>query len=278
MLSILARRTAEPPVGTHPALWSFAEECRRITASLLAYVGTLALLVIAATHLWAKLPLAEVIGPLAEAVEPAANAGWSVANRSYPAFAVSRLVRESADSGGDLETYEILRHPDGGRRDVLHWTASPGEPPVAELELYRLGAEASRLGSPADDIAARIDPDRARQITGGGMIDSKFGPVALFGLGSNDPKGCLGFVKNLEVANLRISGWSCQGETLPARRLAIACTLNRLTLLTAGNDPKLAELFAHAELKRGNCASSDATALSADWVTGVQNPRLRGSL
>jgi hypothetical protein len=86
-------------------------------------------------------------------------------------------------------------------------------------------------------------------------------------------------MKNLEAANLRISGWSCQGETLPARRLAIACTLNRLTLLTAGTDPKLAELFARAELKRGSCASgSAATASSADWVTGTQNPRLRGSL
>jgi hypothetical protein len=278
MLSILARRIAQPPVGTHPALWSFTEECRRVTASLLAYVGTLALIVIAGIHLWGKLPIAEVIGPLAEAVEPAANAGWSAATRSYPAFAVSRLVREAADSGGDPETYEILRHPDGGRRDVLHWTASPGEPPVAELELYRSGAEASRLGPPADEIAARMDPDRTRQVTGEGMIDSKFGPVALFGLGPNDPKGCLGFVKNLEVAHLRISGWSCQGETLPARRLAIACTLNRLILLTAGNDPKLAELFARAELKRGNCASSDPAALSADWVMGVQNPRLRGSL
>ncbi len=34
--------------------------------------------------------------------------------------------------------------------------------------------------------------------------------------------------------------------------------LNRLILLTAGNDPKLAELFARAELKRGSCAASAA--------------------
>ena len=47
-------------------------------------------------------------------------------------------------------------------------------------------------------------------------------------------------------------------------------------LLDAGTDPNLAEFFARAELKRGNCSSGSATALSADWVTGVQNPRLRG--
>jgi hypothetical protein len=53
--------------------------------------------------------------------------------------------------------------------------------------------------------------------------------------------------------------------------------LNRLVLLTAGNDPKLAELFARAELKRGSCASTTSAA-SADWVTAAQNPLLRGRL
>jgi hypothetical protein len=37
-------------------------------------------------------------------------------------------------------------------------------------------------------------------------------------------------------------------------------------------------LFARAELKRVNCASGPAqTATAADWVTGAQNPLLRGS-
>src|SRR5258708_6131909 len=124
-----------------------------------------------------------------------------------------------------------------------------------------------------------MDPDGTREIVGEGIVDSKFGPVMLFGFAdrADDAKRCLGFMKNLEAADLRISGWSCQGETLPARRAAIACTLNRLILLTAGNAPKLAELFARAELKRGSCVPGSAAA-SSDWVTGAQNPRLRGSL
>jgi hypothetical protein len=273
MLSMLTRRLAHPPAGTHPVLWSFAEECRAVTAHLLVYVGALALLAVAGFHLWAQLPIAEAIEPLAEALEPAAKVGWSVAARSYPAFAVSQV-----DSSGKLETYEILRHPDGGRRDVLRWAASPGEDPIAELELYRRGAELSQFRPPADEIAARMDPDGTRQIVGEGIVDSKFGPVSLFGLGPDDPRRCLGFMKNLDAVNLQISGWSCQGDTLPARRSAIACTLNRLILLTAGNEPKLAELFARAELKRGTCVAGGGAALSADWGTGVQNPRLRGSL
>ena len=50
--------------------------------------------------------------------------------------------------------------------------------------------------------------------------------------------------------------------------------LDRLTLLTSGNEPKLAELFAHAELKRGGCA---AASLTADWLTAAENPQLRGA-
>ncbi len=65
-----------------------------------------------------------------------------------------------------------------------------------------------------------------------------------------------------------------QGETLPARRGAITCVLSRLMLLAAGNDPKLAELFARAELRRTGCAAAP----SADWVTGLENPGLRGTL
>jgi hypothetical protein len=59
---------------------------------------------------------------------------------------------------------------------------------------------------------------------------------------------------------------------LPARRAAIGCILSRLILLTAGNEPKLAELFARAELRRGGCAASATSTPPADWVSGVENP------
>ena len=72
---------------------------------------------------------------------------------------------------------------------------------------------------------------------------------------ADDAPACLGFIKRLDEPDLRISGWSCQGDSLPARRAAVGCMLNRLILLTAGNEPKLAELFARAELKRGSCAA-----------------------
>jgi hypothetical protein len=108
-----------------------------------------------------------------------------------------------------------------------------------------------------------------------GVLDSKFGAVALLRhAGVADANSCLAFFQRSEDPALQFSGFSCQGDSLPARRAAVGCMLDRLTLLTSGNEPKLAELFAHAELKRSGCAP---TSLMADWMTSTENPQLRGA-
>ena len=248
------------PTRIHPALRSFADECAGMLARLVAYVGTLALLAMVGLCLWNEVSDAVTTEPVAKA---ALKATWSLASRSHPAFAV-----KSVDLSEKTETYEIYRHPEGGRKDVLRWTAqravqgtaaqgtAQGEKPVAELEIYRPGGEFTP-SDPADtEIAARMDPQRdyqsPRGLEAAGVIDSKFGSVALLRLAgaADGTKPCLGFIKRIGDPTLQISGWTCQGDGLPAQRAAIGCMLNRLTLLTAGNEPKLAELFARAELKR----------------------------
>src|SRR3978361_1409857 len=64
---------------------------------------------------------------------PRCRGDWSVAVRSYPAFAVSQF-----DLPGKTETYEIFRHPEGGRKDVFRWSAQ-GEKPDAELGIDLAG-------------------------------------------------------------------------------------------------------------------------------------------
>ena len=251
----------------HPMLTSLADEVCGTLARLCAYVMTLALLAIGGIALWQVLPDAT-------AMEPFAKDGWSLAGRSSPAFAVSQ-----ANLLDRTKVYEIYRHPEGGRKDVFSWSDRDLKP-VAELEIYRPGGELHRAGPAIAEIAARMDPDGARELEAAGIIDSKFGTVTLLRLvdGADAARSCLGFLKRVDDPNFRISGWSCQGDNLPARRAAIGCMLNRLMLLTSGNDVKLAELFAHAELRRGECAASSLPALSADWLTGADNPRLRGTL
>jgi hypothetical protein len=257
----------DEPATIHSALRSFADECCGTLARLFVYVGALALFGIAGVHLWDQLPAVE-------AAEAPAKAGWSVATRSFPAFAVSQF-----DLPGKTEAYEILRHPEGGRKDIFRWAAE-GERPVAELEIYRFGGESALSEPDVAEIAARIDPADARELEAAGVIDSKFGPVTLLRLAgkANDARSCLGFLKRFDEPGLRISGWSCQGGTLPARRAAVGCILNRLVLLTAGNERKLAETFAHAELKRGSCTPAPTSAPPVDWVTDAENPRLRSGI
>jgi hypothetical protein len=244
---------------SHLALASFADEVVGTLARLLVYVGALALLAILALA-----GLDRLLKPYDD--EPAAKPGWSIADRSHPAFAVSRH-----DSIEKTASYTILRHPGGGRRDVMRW-AGDADRPIAELEIYRPGGEFDTSRT----VAAAIGLGERAALEAAGLIDTKFGPVSLFrpsGV-AGDASGCLLYLKRVRDPALVISGFSCEGETLPVQRAAVACTLNRLTLLASGNEPGLAELFAHAELKRRDCGPAG----SADWLLGADNAQLRGAL
>jgi len=254
----------------HPILSSAADEICGTLARVIAYVLALALLGILGLSFWNELPHQEASGP--------AKAGWMVASRSHLAYAVSRL-----DTDVKSTTYQIIRHPRGGRKDTFRW-ASPGDTPVAELEIYRLGGEADAAADPRAELVARMPPAGASNLETAGVIDSKFGtfslvrPVGAREGAKDGPGACLGFLKRIDDPALQISGWSCQGTSTAMRRATVGCLLNRLTLLASGNDPRLAEFFARADLRRGGCGNPPQSAESADWVTRADGPRLRGAL
>jgi hypothetical protein len=252
------------PRRIHPALTIFYDEVCAILARLIAYVGALALLGILGLHAWDQLPQNEFL-------QPAARPDWTASRLAYPAFAAS------LDPHDKSRSYTILTHPDGGRKDIFRWPAQL-EKPFTELEIYRPGSEAAPEAT--GDLAERMPAEAAEGLENAGLIDSKFGPVVLLRrAGSSEgPGACLGFLKRIDDPPLQLSGWSCQGSSLPARRATIGCMLDRLTLLASGNDPKLAELFARVERKRTGCTGAALPAPSVDWVTGVQNARLRGTL
>jgi hypothetical protein len=251
----------------HLALANLADEAVGTLARLFAYVGTLALLAILALAALGQLP--SLRDPSLRDDDVPLKPGWSLASRSHPAFAVSQK-----DSPDKPATYIIFRHPEGGRRDVLRWTTGEDKA-TAELEIYRPGGEFDPALPATSGLAARMGLDEAASLERAGLINSKFGPVALFRPnGARTAAACLGYLMRIEEPPFQISGWSCQRDSVPAQRANVACTLDRVVLLTSGNEPKLAELFAHAELKRGTCGAKAAP----DWLSANENAPLRGAL
>lgn len=253
----------------------FAMECGAVATCLAAYMVALALIAIgglAVVMQWNyNDSLAEL--HLDTLLEGEARAeGWRLAAHAPPAFAVSQF-----DTAGAAATYEVFLNAREGRRDILRWSTGPT--PVAGLRIDRPGGELTAPETAAMLIETGFEARQLNEVEAAGVIESKFGPVRVLTLidraGAAAP--CLGFAKTFAKPRLRFEGWSCQGETSAAQRAAVACLLNRLVLLKAGHDARLAELFARAELRRPDCASGGARE-ARDWMVSVQNPRLRGAL
>ncbi len=157
------------------------------------------------------------------------------------------------------------------------------ESATAEIEIYRPGGELDAFAAADADVAARMAGQKNDPVTGdvepAGVIDTKFGRITLLHLSGPALPGkqaCLGFAKTFDAPSVRISGWSCQANSLAAQKAFLGCTLNRLILLSAGNDPRMAELFARAELRRDTCNTTTTTA--TNWIASGDAPPLRGRL
>ena len=159
--------------------------------------------------------------PMSTATEPATASTWSQAGRTAPAFAVSQLIFH-----GKTETYEIFRHPEGGRKDIFRWSGADGTP-VAELEIYRPGDEIDQVGSAAGYLAARMDPAGARELEAAGIIDSKFGAVTLFRRvgGTEAARACLAILSSMSMSRNSVSpaGHAWARTCRPAAPRSAAC-------------------------------------------------------
>lgn len=259
---------ARPPLATraHPPLTSTADEACATVARLFAYLGTLALVGMLAVRFFQQWP--------ETAASHAASPGWSAADRPDPAFAVG--ARDGSDGSVAAVAYTVLRHPAGGRKDIFRWETGAARP-RAELEIYRMGDEGPAAPPAAGDLSLRMPKGPTAELEPAGVLDSKLGTFALLrrASASDGPGACLGFFREIDDPSLRISGWSCEGASLPERRRAVACMLDRLTIVSGA--PRLAELFARAETRRQGCGAPEPAA-AGDWITDAENPPLHGPL
>jgi hypothetical protein len=251
-------------------LTSLANDFRATAMRIVAYLCGVAVLALAATDIASRLQDDIDLSPRL----PLRQSAWYPVERPIPAFSASL-----PDLGDKTTAYEILRHGEGGRKDVLKWSDAGVALPWVEIEIYRPGAESPGFAPASLEIGARTALWNVRDVQADGMIDSKFGPVSLVAFSAQTAGkrlSCTGFARSFDDPPVQISGWTCGGAAQPSGRHAAACLLNRLTLLAA-SDPKLAELFARSELKRQpDCGSAALT--SESWLTTLDEPELRGAV
>ena len=231
----------------HPALHSWRDEISGTLVRMLAYLGAAALLSMAATQLFQSTPARQAPTPMPR--DP-----WITIRKPFPAFALS------IPEAGDAPAHYTIRYnaEGGGRQDILSLGEVDGADPYLEVQIYRPGSEISRFPAASAEIAddaALLGPVNLRSEA---PLMTKFGPIALAAYDSSrgTPRHCLGFVRQYDDPRLQISGRFCRGGAL-IERSTLACALDRLTLLSAGSEPKVGALFAHAALRRGFCGNQD---------------------
>jgi hypothetical protein len=222
------------------------EELRAVFVRLLAYAGGIGLIAYVATE--------SARTPVVAAVEPAAKQAWIMPAKPQPAFEMS------LPGAGEEQRYTIARHNEGGGRKDTIIFGEPGRTVHAMLvEIYRPGSEIESFADPASEVAVRTSAlGLAGAVKPTTPIETKFGPFAAmdFLIGPSGTGHCIGFQRAFDRARLQIAGFACSLDSL-VNREGIACALDRLTMLSSGNDPKVAELFAHAELKRQFCGQRE---------------------
>ena len=231
------------------ATYTVPGDFRATVVRILAYMGGLAILAIAAASFF-RAP------SVVAAIQPAPRAEWINVERPHPAFDMQ--MPELAAAGFN---YTILRrNSDAARKDVLTWGEPGAAGPYVMVEIYRPGGAGEHFLDAPSEIAARIvNFTVTDDVKPAGHIDSKFGPVELVDFAiapsgaRNGPRRCLGFTRPFNDPSLQIAGWYCSAGAQPVEPATLACALDRLTILSAGGDAKLATLFAGAELKRTFC-------------------------
>lgn len=267
-----------------PASYSIPDDIRATFVRLLAYMGGLAALAVAAASFFAA--PGEIFAAFGSASAP--RPAWSTVERPYPAFEL--LMPELI---GSTYNYAIQRRAkDGARKDMLSFgepaEAGPQAGPYVMVEIYRPAVASDRFLDASSEIATRIvDYAVTDDVKPDGQIDSKFGPVPLVdfavapqGQTSGNERRCLGFARPFREPAMQIAGWYCSAGREVVDRSMVACLLDRLTLVNG--DAKLHEMFARAEVKRTFCGQRNpilaATPEREESIAPQEPAKLRSAL
>jgi hypothetical protein len=173
-----------------------------------------------------------------------------------------------------------------GREDNLSFgSAARVDALFMRVSVYRLGSEAKDPAPFFVDLSRRAASVglAVGKTTPGEAMPTKFGDmeIAEIKLTMNEvERSCLAFRRALPGEKLRLAGWYCAPAGSFAGRAGLSCLINRLALLSAGDDDTLRDSFVAAERRRpAACGKGPLLAASAGIAplpAEIGPTRLRG--
>ncbi len=248
-------------------------------SSALAYVSVGIMGAILANDLVAPTPAVSSVTPT-----PVIRSPWIETTRGQGAFALEFPALEGLQA-----RYVVRRHRDGGgRKDEMSWGGAADPGGYARVALYRPGKEAAAPADPLDAVAAVAAESaiNAELTETESKLMTKFGALALIDMtvkGGEGERGCLAAAGSWSDPHLGLVAWWCNAGPEMVAHGHLACLLDRLALMSAGGDDRLAEFFAKAELKRSFCGMPGTLVNPTpkridDWISGKTETKLRGRI
>jgi hypothetical protein len=241
-----------------------------------------------AVGIMAAILINDLLGPTAanSSVTPTPDKRpeWVEIVRPHAAFALESPTLDGLDAA-----YTARRHRlGGGRQDDLTFGHPAGKGAYVRVSFYRPGAEGMAEPDPFEAVvavAAESSIDAELRETDR-KLTTKFGalPIVAMKIGGRDePRACLAAAAGWNDPRLGLVAWWCNPGPEIVAQGQFACLLDRIALMSSGNDDQLAEFFARAELKRSFCNPqssfvSPTPRLVNDWIHAKRTPPLRGRL
>ncbi|WP_139267706.1 MULTISPECIES: hypothetical protein [unclassified Beijerinckia] len=188
----------------------------------------------------------------APAPEPLPQSPWTVLERPFQMYGLN-----AAEFGREPTSFEAKRHREGrGRIDILTWGRLDDDAhPYLRLAVHRVGREAIADSSFFIHMV-REAASFGAAITRGNVADPMTTRFGLFEAADvmlesgSAQSNCLGFRFSSAERLVRMTGFACGTGDTPVDRQTLACTLDGIQLISAGEDHDLARFFTNAETRR----------------------------
>lgn len=201
------------------------------------------------------------------------EAGWMMVPNPHQAFII-----DGPEVSGLARTYEILRHRHSGERfDILRLGEADKNQPLVTIGIWRRGHQGAPA-LPANALESFAAGDSSGpQLAGASIpLTTKFGALpqrhAYYVRQGGTARRCLTFEWRAPDRATAMLGWWCSADSAKVDRARLACTLDRLTLMSAGGDADFARTFAHVELHRQFCNPAQPATTAGlpppDWMDG----------